>query len=64
MAAAPRSAPVRGLTRPTQHCLPRHPEEVDDDVFYSPNSVVFDEAENRMYTVMAVMLSMLGHYEV
>ena len=46
------------------HCLPRHSEEVDDDVFYSANSVVFDEAENRMYTVMAVMLSMLGHYEV
>jgi ornithine carbamoyltransferase len=42
------------------HCLPRHEFEVDDEVFYSPNSVVFDEAENRMYTVMAVMLTMLG----
>ena len=46
------------------HCLPRHPEEVDDDVFYSPNSIVFDEAENRMYTVMAVMLTMLGKVDV
>jgi len=43
------------------HCLPRHAEEVTDDVFYSDQSVVFDEAENRMYTVMAVMSSMLGH---
>lgn len=42
------------------HCLPRHKEEVDDAVFYSDRSVVFDEAENRMYTVMAVMASMLG----
>lgn len=41
------------------HCLPRHEYEVDDEVFYSPRSLVFDEAENRMYTVMAVMLTML-----
>lgn len=37
------------------HCLPRHKEEVDDDVFYSPNSIVFQEAENRLYTAMAVI---------
>ena len=36
------------------HCLPRHQEEVSDDVFYSNHSVVFDEAENRLYTAMAV----------
>ena len=42
------------------HCLPRKPEEVDDDVFYDPKrSLVWDEAENRMWTVMAVMLSQL-----
>ncbi|CAI5760506.1 unnamed protein product [Candida verbasci] len=37
------------------HCLPRHPEEVDDIVFYSPNSVVFQEAENRLYAAIAVI---------
>ncbi|GBG33119.1 Ornithine carbamoyltransferase, mitochondrial [Hondaea fermentalgiana] len=42
------------------HCLPRHPEEVSDEVFYSDRSVVFDEAEARMYTVMAVMATQLG----
>lgn len=42
------------------HCLPRHEEEVDDEVFYSDRSLVFDEAENRMYTVMAVTCAMLG----
>ena len=29
--------------------------EVSDEVFYSPNSVVFDQAENRVYTIEAVM---------
>ncbi|MDH5402876.1 MAG: ornithine carbamoyltransferase, partial [Candidatus Heimdallarchaeota archaeon] len=42
------------------HCLPRKSEEVDDEVFYSERSIVFDEAENRMYTVMAVTLALLG----
>ncbi|KAH9157255.1 hypothetical protein AeRB84_000885 [Aphanomyces euteiches] len=37
------------------HCLPRHAEEVDDEVFYSDRSLVFNEAENRMWTVMAVL---------
>ncbi|EDK46660.1 ornithine carbamoyltransferase, mitochondrial precursor [Lodderomyces elongisporus NRRL YB-4239] len=37
------------------HCLPRHQEEVADDVFYSDNSVVFQEAENRLYAAMAVI---------
>lgn len=31
------------------HCLPRHPDEVDDAVFYSPKSLVFQEGENRLW---------------
>lgn len=42
------------------HCLPRHPEEVADEVFYGKQSIVFPEAENRMWTVMAVMAAQLG----
>jgi ornithine carbamoyltransferase len=42
------------------HCLPRHPEEVTDEVIYSDASLVFPEAENRMWTVMAVMAAQLG----
>jgi len=34
------------------HCLPRHPEEVSDGVFYSPRSLVFPEAENRLYAAI------------
>ena len=42
------------------HCLPRHKEEVSDEVFYSEQSLVFPEAENRMWTVMAVAAAQLG----
>jgi ornithine carbamoyltransferase len=34
--------------------------EVTDDVFESPASVVFDEAENRMHTIKAIMVATLG----
>ena len=37
------------------HCLPRHPEEVSDDVFYGPRSLVFQEAENRLWAAMATL---------
>ena len=42
------------------HCLPRHKEEVTDDVIYGEHSVVFDEAENRLHTVAAVLKSVLS----
>lgn len=35
--------------------------EVTDEVFRSENSIVFDEAENRMHTIKAVVVSMLGN---
>lgn len=34
------------------HCLPRHPEEVSDEVFYSPRSLVFKEGENRLWAAI------------
>jgi len=45
------------------HCLPRHVEEVTDEVIYSDASLVFPEAENRMWTVMAVMAAQMGKVE-
>jgi ornithine carbamoyltransferase len=55
------------------HCLPafhnletemarQHPEirEVSDEVFEGPQSRVFDEAENRLHTIKAVMVATLG----
>ena len=35
--------------------------EVKDEVFLSPNSKVFDEAENRMHTIKAVMVATIGN---
>ena len=35
--------------------------EVTDEVFESPQSIVFDEAENRMHTIKAVMAATLGY---
>ncbi|KAG2171681.1 hypothetical protein INT43_008061 [Umbelopsis isabellina] len=52
----------RGGAKPDwvfMHCLPRKPEEVDDEVFYSDRSLVFPEAENRKWTIMAVLDSLL-----
>lgn len=37
------------------HCLPRHHEEVTDDVFYGDHSIVFPEAENRLYAAIAAI---------
>lgn len=35
--------------------------EVEDEVFRSKQSVVFDEAENRMHTIKAVMVATIGN---
>ncbi len=37
------------------HCLPRHPEEVDDEVFYGERSLVFPEAENRLWAAISAI---------
>jgi len=34
--------------------------EVTEDVFESNHSIVFDEAENRLHTIKAVMVATLG----
>ncbi|MCL2102838.1 MAG: ornithine carbamoyltransferase [Syntrophorhabdaceae bacterium] len=44
------------------HCLPAHRgEEITDDVLEGSRSVVFDEAENRMYVQMAILEKLVRH---
>lgn len=43
------------------HCLPAHRgEEVTDDVIDSSQSIVYDQAENRLHIQKVIMLSLLG----
>jgi ornithine carbamoyltransferase len=43
------------------HCLPaRRNAEVTDAVLDSPQSIVFDQAENRMHAQKALLLLLLG----
>ncbi|TCT39881.1 ornithine carbamoyltransferase [Martelella mediterranea] len=45
------------------HCLPAHRgEEVTDEVIDGPQSVVFDEAENRLHAQKSVMAWCLGAF--
>ena len=42
------------------HCLPAHwGEEVTEEVLYSPHSIVFDQAENRLHAQKAIMVALI-----
>ena len=43
------------------HCLPAHyGEEIDYATSRTPNSVIFDQAENRMHAQNALMVSVVA----
>ncbi|MPN28791.1 Ornithine carbamoyltransferase [bioreactor metagenome] len=44
------------------HCLPAYKgKEVTEDLFESRASKVFDEAENRLHTIKAIMVATIGN---
>jgi len=57
----------KGIAKPDwkfMHCLPRKSNEVDDEVFYEDRSIVFPEAENRRWTIQALVDRIFGRWEL
>ena len=55
---------TRGGNGIVMHCLPvRRNVEIDDAVLDGPNSVVVDQAENRLHAQRALLLELIGNME-
>jgi ornithine carbamoyltransferase len=58
---AARARATRGGRGIVMHCLPvRRNVEIDDAVLDGPQSVVVDQAENRLHAQRALLLNLIG----
>ena len=61
--ALPARVPQHATRASARSCIEKYgldALEVTEEVFESPASIVFDEAENRMHTIKAVLVATLG----
>ncbi|MEM2419669.1 MAG: ornithine carbamoyltransferase [Candidatus Bathyarchaeia archaeon] len=54
---------LKGSNALIMHDMPIHRGyEISDDVIESPNSVIYEQSENRLYAAKAILLKLLGIY--
>jgi ornithine carbamoyltransferase len=54
---------LRGSSAYIMHDMPIHRGyEISEDVIESPNSIIYEQSENRLYSAKAILLKLLGRF--
>ena len=53
---------LKGLDCKIMHCLPAHRGyEIAGELLDDPRAIIFEQSENRLYSMKAIILKLLGH---